>query len=45
MKFSAAVITVSDTGPRGDREDTSGPSLCALLGAKTADLTKERGRD
>lgn len=31
MNFTAAVITVSDKGFRGEREDTSGPNLCALL--------------
>lgn len=33
--YTAAVITVSDKGYRGEREDTSGPALCAIL--------KERG--
>ena len=28
--FTAAVITVSDKGYRGQRADTSGPALCAL---------------
>lgn len=31
MKFSAAVITVSDKGARGERIDTSGPALRAML--------------
>lgn len=31
MKYTAAVITVSDKGFRGEREDTSGPALIALL--------------
>ena len=31
MKYTAAVITVSDKGARGEREDWSGPALCALL--------------
>lgn len=31
MKYTAAVITVSDKGFAGEREDTSGPALCALL--------------
>ena len=31
MPYLAAVITVSDKGYRGEREDTSGPSLCAIL--------------
>lgn len=29
--YTAAVITVSDKGARGERADTSGPSLCTLL--------------
>lgn len=29
--MNAAVITVSDKGSRGERVDTSGPALCALL--------------
>ena len=36
-KFLAAVITVSDKGFRGEREDTSGPALCGML--------KEQGWD
>lgn len=31
MSYTAAVITVSDKGYRGQRTDTSGPALCALL--------------
>ena len=31
MNWTAAVITVSDQGYRGLREDTSGPALCRLL--------------
>ena len=31
MRYSAAVITVSDKGARGERIDTSGPALCAIL--------------
>ena len=30
MKYTAAVITVSDKGFRGERRDTSGPALCAI---------------
>ena len=30
MKYTAAVITISDKGFRGEREDTSGPALCAI---------------
>ena len=31
MSYTAAVITVSDKGFRGEREDTSGPNLVAIL--------------
>lgn len=31
MSYTAAVITVSDKGYRKEREDTSGPAICALL--------------
>ena len=31
MTYTAAVITVSDKGARGEREDTSGPNLCRIL--------------
>ena len=31
MMYTAAVITVSDKGWRGDRVDTSGPNLCEIL--------------
>ena len=31
MSYTAAVITVSDKGSRGERVDTSGPMLCELL--------------
>ena len=34
MSYTAAVITVSDKGYRGEREDTSGPNLCAILKEK-----------
>lgn len=30
-RYSAAVITVSDKGAKGERVDTSGPALCAIL--------------
>ena len=30
MSYTAAVITVSDKGSRGERVDTSGPALCAI---------------
>ena len=31
MDYTAAVITVSDKGSRGEREDTSGPALVKML--------------
>ena len=31
MSYTAAVITISDKGARGERIDTSGPALCAIL--------------
>ena len=31
MSYTAAVITVSDKGYRGEREDTSGPNLVVIL--------------
>ena len=31
MRYTAAVITVSDKGYRGEREDTSGPGLVSIL--------------
>jgi molybdopterin adenylyltransferase len=31
MKYSAAVITISDKGSVGERVDTSGPALCEML--------------
>lgn len=34
MEYSAAVITVSDKGSAGLREDTSGPALSAMLEEK-----------
>lgn len=33
MKYTAAVITVSDKGAAGQREDASGPAICAELSA------------
>ena len=32
MSYTAAVITVSDLGSRGQRADTSGPAVAAMLG-------------
>ena len=37
--YTAAVITVSDKGYRGEREDTSGPNLCRILKEKGFDVT------
>lgn len=34
MSYKAAVITVSDKGSRGERADTSGPAICAILESK-----------
>lgn len=31
MSYSAAVITISDKGSRGERVDTSGPAVCKML--------------
>ena len=31
MSYTAAVITVSDKGSRGERTDTSGPAVCTML--------------
>lgn len=33
MNYTAAVITISDKGSRGEREDTSGPAICSELKA------------
>ena len=37
--YTAAVITVSDKGFRGEREDTSGPNLVQILRAKGLQVT------
>ena len=37
--YTAAVITVSDKGYRGEREDTSGPNLCGILKERGFDVT------
>ena len=36
--YTAAVITVSDKGARGERDDTSGPNLCRILEEKGFDV-------
>ena len=38
MKYTAAVITVSDKCSRGEREDTSGPMLCTLLAQNACEV-------
>ena len=39
-RYTAAVITVSDKGSRGERVDTSGPALVELLTAAGYDVVK-----
>ena len=39
MSYSAAVITISDKGFRGERVDTSGPNLVEILKEKGFDVT------
>ena len=39
MSYTAAVITVSDKGFRGERVDTSGPNLVEILKEKGFDVT------
>ena len=36
--YTAAVITISDKGSRGERVDTSGPNLCEILKSKGFDV-------
>ena len=38
MSYTAAVITISDKGARGERVDTSGPNLCEILKDKGYDV-------
>jgi len=38
MSITAAVLTISDKGFQGLREDTSGPNLCAILREKGYDV-------
>ena len=40
MKYTAAVITVSDKCSRGEREDTSGPMLCTLLAQNECEVVQ-----
>ncbi|MBQ8537279.1 MAG: MogA/MoaB family molybdenum cofactor biosynthesis protein [Clostridia bacterium] len=37
MKYTAAVITISDKGSRGERADLSGPALCELIAQRDFD--------
>lgn len=39
MSYTAAVITISDKGYRGEREDTSGPNLVRILTENGFDVT------
>ena len=39
MSYTAAVITVSDKGYAGQREDTSGPNLCRILKERNFDVS------
>ena len=39
-QYTAAVITVSDKGYWGERTDTSGPALCALLQERGYEITR-----
>ena len=38
MSYTAAVITISDKGARGERVDTSGPNLCEILKSRGFDI-------
>ena len=38
MSYTAAVITISDKGAKGERVDTSGPNLCEILKEKGFDV-------
>ena len=38
MSYTAAVLTISDKGYRGEREDTSGPNLVNLLKERDYDV-------
>ena len=38
MSYTAAVITISDKGSKGERIDTSGPNLCSILKEKSFDV-------
>lgn len=38
MAYTAAVITISDKGAKGERMDTSGPAICAVLKSEGYDV-------
>ena len=40
VAYTAAVITVSDRGAAGEREDASGPALVALLAGRGYDVVR-----
>ena len=40
MRYTAAVITVSDKCSRGERVDTSGPMLCTLLAQNECEVVQ-----
>ena len=40
MTFSAAILTVSDMGSRGEREDTSGAAIREMLGSAGIDVSR-----
>ena len=42
MKYTAAIITVSDKGARGEREDRSGPALAELITGYDFDVVHTR---
>ena len=39
MSYTAAVITISDKGARGERIDTSGPAIRSILESKGWNVT------
>ena len=43
MRYTAAVITVSDKGSRGERVDTSGPAVRAIVEADDRSCVVDNG--
>ena len=41
MAYKVGIITLSDKGSRGEREDKSGPAICEMLEA----WNKKEGRE